>query len=80
MDDGNIGDRIGRLVAEEHELYERHSADGLSDEERQRLQDIAVNLDQCWDFLRQRRALREFGMNPDEAHVRDAKTVENYLQ
>jgi hypothetical protein len=66
---------IERLVAEEKKLY----AKGVtSDEERARLNQINVELDRCWDLLRQRRALREFGRNPDEAEVRPAKIVENY--
>jgi hypothetical protein len=50
----------------------------MSDAQRTRLTTINVELDQCWDLLRQRRALREFGRDPDEAEVRPAKVVENY--
>jgi hypothetical protein len=50
----------------------------MSDAERDRLTKINVELDRCWDLLRQRRALREYGRNPDEAEVRPAKVVENY--
>jgi hypothetical protein len=49
-----------------------------SDADRERLRHLQVVLDQCWDLLRQRRARREFGQNPDEARVRDEKTVEGY--
>lgn len=84
MSDESIADRIERLVAEEHNLRkqeetDQHAAKDLQDD-RQRLRDVEVELDRCWDLLRQRRALREFGDDPDDAHVRDADTVERYLQ
>ena len=66
---------IEGLLAEEHWMYERGK---LSDDDRLRLKQITVELDQLWDLLRQRRALREYGRNPDEAEVRPAKVVENY--
>lgn len=66
---------IERLVAEEKTLYAKGD---ISDSERERLDRINVELDRCWDLLRQRRALREFGHNPDKAEVRPAKVVENY--
>jgi Protein of unknown function (DUF2630) len=66
---------IERLVAEEKQLYGKGQ---VSDAEKERLDRINVELDRCWDLLRQRRALREFGRNPDEAEVRPAKIVENY--
>jgi hypothetical protein len=78
MEDREVLGRIGELVNEEHELYHRAEKGGLSEHER--LRQLEVNLDQCWDLLRQRRALREAGYDPDEAKVRDAKTVEGYLQ
>ncbi len=68
---------IKSLVDEEHQLY---SKDRLDQEDRSRLEKIQVELDQCWDLLRQRRARREFGQDPDEAHVRPAKIVEHYEQ
>jgi hypothetical protein len=68
---------IQQLAAEEHHLYE-HEA--LTDADRARLTKINVELDQCWDLLRQRQALRDAGRNPDEAHVRPPETVENYEQ
>jgi hypothetical protein len=80
MDDKEINHRIQQLVDEEHELFHRGSEGGLDETERQRLDSLQVALDQCWDLLRQRRALREFGRDPDEARVRDPETVENYLQ
>lgn len=66
---------IEHLVAEEKDLYAKGS---MSDAERARLDLINVELDRCWDLLRQRRALKEFGRDPDEAKVRSANTVENY--
>jgi hypothetical protein len=78
MDDKTIIDSINRLAREEHELFERESRGTASDEDRDRLRGIEVMLDQCWDLLRQRRARREVGFNPDEARVRDEKTVEGY--
>ena len=80
MEDGPIHERIEQLVAEEHELYERASEGGLSDTDRRRLESIKVGLDQCWDLLRQRRALREAGLDPSEAHPRDPEVVEGYEQ
>ena len=80
MDDERIHDRIEDLVAEEHELYERGGEGGLTDSEHRRLESIQVSLDQCWDLLRQRRALREAGRNPDAAQVRDPEIVERYEQ
>ena len=73
--DKSVLNHIERLVTEEKELYAKSE---MSDAQRTRLTTINVELDQCWDLLRQRRALREFGKNPDDAEVRSAKTVENY--
>ena len=53
---------------------------GLNDTQHARMRDIEVRLDQCWDLLRQRRARREFNLNPEEAKVRDPNTVEHYQQ
>ena len=80
MDDSQVLGRIDELVAEEQALYEREGHGRLEASDRARLEEIRVSLDRCWDLLRQRRALREAGANPDEAHVRDADTVERYLQ
>jgi Protein of unknown function (DUF2630) len=66
---------IERLVAEEHRLYNQAA---LGQEDRARLSKIKVELDQCWDLLRQRRARREFGQDPEAAHVRPGDVVENY--
>ena len=73
--DKSVLKHIEQLVTEEKELY-AHSE--MSDAQRTRLTTINVELDQCWDLLRQRRALREFGRDPDEADLRPAKVVENY--
>jgi hypothetical protein len=75
-------DGIERLVAREHELREHaeEGGRGLTDEEEQELEALQLKLDQLWDLLRQRRALREAGRNPDEASVRDEGTVEHYEQ
>ena len=68
---------IEKLVEEEHELYGMGT---LSDDDRSRLDAIKVELDQCWDLLRQRRALREFDEDPDKARVRPKGVVEGYEQ
>ena len=73
--DKAITHHITELVTEEQDL--RSSTD-LSTEDRERLNEIQVELDQCYDLLRQRRAKREYGENPDEAHVRSEETVEHY--
>ena len=80
MDDTEILRRIAALVDEEHRLEESHIGEGLSDEERDRLGAVEVALDQCWDLLRQRRARRNAGLDPDEAQVRPEGTVEGYRQ
>lgn len=75
----SIIDHIDALVTEERELRDQRVHERTdSDDERQRLKSIEVELDQCWDLLRQRRALREFGQDPDTAEVRPAKVVEDY--
>jgi hypothetical protein len=80
MADEQIHNRIENLVAEEHELYNRGAEGGLSESEHRRLETIQVSLDQCWDLLRQRRALREAGRDPSSAKVRDPNVVERYEQ
>lgn len=78
MDDSEIRARITSLVEEEHRL--RQNPDGLSPEDRTRLEGLEVGLDQLWDQLRQRDALRQAGADPDRAHRRPADEVEGYLQ
>ena len=72
--------RIGELVEEERSLRERHVERKLEGPEKSRMEEIEVQLDQCWDLLNQRRALREFGADPNQAQVRDEDTVEQYEQ
>ena len=74
--DEGVLKRIERLVTEEQELRARTTPG----DEAQRLESLQVELDQCWDLLRQRRARREFGEDPDAAKVRPAAVVENYEQ
>jgi Protein of unknown function (DUF2630) len=80
MDDKEITAQISALAEEERRLEEAHVGEGISDEERARLRSIEVTLDQLWDTLRQRRAKRNAGGDPDEAQTRPAGTVEGYLQ
>jgi hypothetical protein len=80
MDDSQIHGSIERLVAEEHELWQREADGTATDGDRDRLQHVKVSLDQAWDLLRQRRALREAGRNADAADVRPADVVEGYQQ
>jgi len=80
MDDQQVLDRIDKLVQEEEELLHRHEGEGLDDDEHARLEELKVQLDKAWDYLRQRRALRRAGDDPDEASVRDGNTVEDYEQ
>jgi hypothetical protein len=84
MSDESIAGRIESLVAEEHKLRRREASDNADPEalgaDQGRLEAVQIELDRCWDLLRQRRAREEFGQDPDEAQVRDADTVERYLQ
>jgi len=80
MDDATVRDRIERLVAEERRLLRESEGRGPDDERHTRLQEIKVELDQCWDLLRQREAHEEFGQDPDAASARDPDTVEGYEQ
>jgi hypothetical protein len=75
--DQSVLSHIQQLMSEEQRLHEQG---GLADADRERLTKINVELDQCWDLLRQRRALRDAGRNPDQAEVRPANVVERYLQ
>ena len=80
VDDQQVLNHIDELVQEEERLLHAHESDGLSPEEHAKLEKVRVQLDQTWDLLRQRRSLRQYGENPDEASVRDAGTVEDYEQ
>jgi Protein of unknown function (DUF2630) len=81
MDDAGLLEQISTLVHEEHSLREQAQAGQIdSAEEQARLQALEVQLDQCWDLLRQRQARREFGEDPAAAQVRPASEVEGYMQ
>jgi hypothetical protein len=80
MDDGKVHQTIEQLVSEEHELWHREAAGQASDEDRHRLEVVKVSLDQMWDLLRRRRALRDSGQDPDAAQLRPADVVEHYEQ
>jgi hypothetical protein len=80
MDDAQIHASIERLVAEEHELWESEAAGNAGEADRERLGELKVSLDQCWDLLRQRNALREAGRDPDAASPRPPDVVEGYQQ
>ena len=78
--DVDIQATIRDLIAEEHRLREAVSEGALAPaDEQARLGEIEIGLDQCWDLLRQRRARREFGEDPDQAEVRSEGVVEGYL-
>ena len=84
MSDQSIAARIERLVNEEKQLRGREQADRSEPDalaaETERLRAVEAELDQCWDLLRQRRALRDAGADPNQAQARDARTVERYQQ
>jgi len=83
MSDESIAANIERLVSEEHDLRRREQTEPDDDalaNDRARLREVQVELDRCWDLLRQRRAREEFGLDPDDAEVRSADTVERYQQ
>jgi len=84
MDDESILNRIEALVGEEHALLGSEESDAVKSEaladDRRRLHEVSTELDRCWDLLRQRRARRSAGENPDDARARDVDTVEKYLQ
>jgi Protein of unknown function (DUF2630) len=81
MGDDAVLDRIEGLVAEEERLLQSgEDQGGLKPDEHQRLEVVRVELDRCWDLLRQRRARAEAGLDPDATSVRDPETVEGYLQ
>jgi hypothetical protein len=81
MDDKEIMAHISELIETEHQLRRQLAGGQLSSQqERERLRSTEEALDQCWDLLRQRRARREFGENPDDAAVRPVGEVESYQQ
>jgi hypothetical protein len=77
LNDRPLLDHIQKLASEEHRLFSHPS---LSAADEERLAKIKIELDQCWDFLRQREALRDAGKDPAKAKLRPPKIVENYEQ
>ena len=80
MNDNEIREHIENLVAEEHKLLEHGDAAAMTNDDRERLEAITVQLDQFWDLLRQRRARRDAGQDPGIAHIRSEEIVEHYQQ
>ena len=80
MTDTELFQHIEKLVQEEHELMQHAEGVGLDAEQHTRMKQLEVSLDQCWDLLRQRRARRHAGLNPEDAQVRDPGIVEHYQQ
>lgn len=80
MSDKSVQDHIEELVDEEHRLLRAGEGGGADPARHERLEVVKVELDRCWDLLRQRRAREEFGLEPDDASVRGADTVEGYEQ
>jgi hypothetical protein len=78
MRDSDVIARINELAHEEHSLFEKESRQEANDDDRRRARDLEILLDQCWDLLHQRRARRSAGLDPDDASVRDSRTVEGY--
>ena len=79
MEDQEIIERINGLANEELELFGKESRGQASGSDQERMKRLEVTLDQCWDLLRQRRARRSAGQDPDQTAVRDEKTVEGYI-
>jgi hypothetical protein len=75
MEDNQVLSHIKNLTVTEEELYGKEN---LTEEDIKQLHKVQLDLEQCWDFLRQRRALRNAGNNPDDAEIRDAETIKNY--
>jgi hypothetical protein len=80
MSNEQIHARIEEMVEEERKLWERESAGQAGPEDRVKLEELKIHLDQAWDLLRQRRGLSEAGFDENDAHIRDEGTVENYKQ
>ena len=80
MDDAELRTRIEAMVAEERQLLEAGEGQGPDEQRHARLAELQTELDRMWDLLRQREAREEFGLDPDEASVRDTDTVEGYEQ
>jgi hypothetical protein len=80
MDDSSLREQIEALVGEEQRLLDEAEGQGPDDARHERLAELKVELDRCWDLLRQREAREEFELDPDQASARDADTVEGYEQ
>jgi hypothetical protein len=78
--DEQLRSRIEELVDEEHRLWKTESRGEATDDTRRRLEELKLTLDQCWDLLRQRRALEELDFDADAARVRPPQVIENYEQ
>jgi hypothetical protein len=78
--DDEIRARIEELVSEEHQLWDAEARGEATEDDRRRLDGLKVTLDQCWDLLRQRRALAESGLDADAARARPPEVVERYEQ
>lgn len=79
MEDHHVMGKIEQLSSEEHALFEKESQGKATEADKARLKHLQVVLDQCWDLLRQRRARRAAGQDPNDAKLRDPKIVENYI-
>jgi hypothetical protein len=79
MEDESVLERINELAAEEHELFQKESRGEATETDVERLRHLEITLDQSWDLLHQRRARRDAGLDPDDAKVRDERTVEGYV-
>jgi Protein of unknown function (DUF2630) len=79
-DDQTIRERIESMVEEEQQLLRDAEGAGPDDSRHARLDELRVELDRCWDLLRQRHGREEFGLDPEVVHARDADTVEDYEQ
>jgi len=80
MDDSSVRAKIEQLVEEERRLLAAGQGEGPDTEKHQRIERVKVELDQCWDLLRQRQASEEFGQDPNRVSARDEGTVEGYQQ
>ena len=80
MDDSSLREQIEALVGEEQRLLDEAEGQGPDDARHERLAELKIELDRCWDLLRQREAREEFQLDPDQASARDADTVEGYEQ
>lgn len=79
MEDQTVFRSINELASEEHEIWRKESRGEATDADRERLRQLQVTLDQCWDLLHQRQARRAAGLDPAGAKARDEKTVEGYI-